>query len=213
MLAVGHSESNLNTPSQLANNWKNTLQSREHQAVRNQSANVIEQEVALPGRFASFANATKLQIPSSTAAIASDLIDDMFQAGAFREAVSACRQLASAYEGIPSNIYLRHALAASMIDDHSLECVAAIGLAIANGSEVRTPEIDLQDSQGLFDASIQRHAKTALEMDEPESLIVLAFLLRMDGQSERAAFLVDEAVRQSDGDLHTIATAIQSLAL
>lgn len=127
--------------------------------------------------------------------LAVEMIDSMAQQGGVHEGLSSCEQLVRVKQGLPSEVYWRAAILASLAGRDSKQVSQYIDQAERAPGRFSPSLLPGGSLRGYvkripgqsFDAALNRHARTALTDSRPtEAFRVLATFLQQDGQSQRA---------------------------
>lgn len=163
----------------------------------------------------------KVQYHSDWIDTAMELIDGMVAEGDAASAYSSCQQLQQVKNDLPASFHLRMAILASANKQSPSLIRAHFQEARRLGSKLSAKELPngnlrsyLQGAMDI-DASLESLAKNAYERDEDkDSLFVLAALLNLDGQKDRARLFAKAATTQNINEIAAKGNdPLQSVAL
>jgi hypothetical protein len=151
--------------------------------------------------------AIKSQIPTSLAwsDSASGLVDEMVLAGDMPNALRSCEAMASNRQPMNKGIYLRHAILKLFTPDTETDLEKVLDLlnmSAAAGGEITPSELGgstlrdyLEPSRVGLQDSLNQLSHNALQgkTDGAADLLLIAALLKLDGQSERSKLFASEA--------------------
>lgn len=138
--------------------------------------------------------------------------DTMVRDGDGKAAWDACERMLEIRGGLPSGVYLRHAVLGALEGRDSAVCSQSFIQAWQAGSRLSPKELPLPlhdyvstlSKDGL-EKVLQSWAKHAVESDSKESLFGVACLLQLDGQHDRAREYFRMLAGQGEGMLQTVA--------
>lgn len=135
------------------------------------------------------------QANESWVVLAVEMIDSMAKQGGVNEGLASCEQLIRVKPGLPSEVYWRAAILASLAGRDSKQVSQYIDLAERAPGRFSPSLLPGGSLRGYvkripgqtLDKALDRHARTALIESRPtEAYRVLATFLHQDGQSQRA---------------------------
>jgi hypothetical protein len=134
-------------------------------------------------------------VDESWMVLAMQLIDSMATNGGVHEGLAACEHLVNSRSNLPSEVYWRAAILASLAGRESKQVARWLAMAEQAGDRFTPTDLPggslrayIQRIPGqTLDSALNRHAKTALVGDQPiEAYLVLSAFLKNDGQTQRA---------------------------
>jgi hypothetical protein len=155
--------------------------------------------------------AIKPQISASLAwsDSASGLVDEMVLAGDMPNALRSCDAMASNRQPMNKGIYLRHAILKLFTPDSETDLEKVLDLlnmSAAAGGEINPSELGvstlrdyLEPSRVGLQESLNQLSQSALQgkTDGAADLLLIAALLKLDGQSERSKLFASEAFEKA----------------
>lgn len=140
---------------------------------------------------------------------ASGLVDEMVLAGDMPNALRSCDAMASNRQPMNKGIYLRHAILKLFTPDTETDLEKVLDLlnmSAAAGGEINPSELGvstlrdyLEPSRVGLQESLNQLSQSALEgkTDGAADLLLIAALLKLDGQSERSKLFASEAFEKA----------------